>query len=184
MLKNRPTLLILACLVLAALVWLDNQRAPEPPAQAADSVGQAMPSRELAPANDEAAEPGPEPDMGSTPLQLANPLASFDKRRLRDTVERPLFASNRRRPPDLDVAKLPDGANAGGQAQAQSYDLLGVVRDGDRAIALLRKKSDGASFRVEVGDMIGGWRVSEVEPTSVRLEREDGTSLTVQLYRE
>ncbi len=65
-----------------------------------------------------------------------------------------------------------------------SYDLLGILRDGERAIALLRKKGEGTSFRVEVGDMIGGWRVAKMEPASVVLERTDGTSQTVPLSRE
>ena len=59
--------------------------------------------------------------------------------------------------------------------------LLGIVSDGDRAIALLREKSDGMIFRVEVGDMLGGWRFSKVTPKSVLIERNDGTSMTVPL---
>jgi hypothetical protein len=183
-LKNRPTLLILVCLALAALVWLDNQRSTETPPQAADRIEPAVASGEAGPANDATAERQAEPGTAPAPLQLANPLASFDKRRLKDTVERPLLASSRRRPPANIAAIRPEGGAAAPKVQASSYDLVGVVRDGDRQIALLRKKSDGASFRVEVGDMIGGWRVLQLEATSVRLERADGTSLTVPLYRE
>ncbi len=59
-----------------------------------------------------------------------------------------------------------------------------MARDGDRAIAGVRKKLDGTSFRVEVGDMLGGWQVSKVEPKSVRLERSDGEVEDVPLFRE
>ena len=62
--------------------------------------------------------------------------------------------------------------------------LLGIVSYSDRAIALLRKKSDGMNFRVEVGGMLSGWRVSKVAPKSVLLERDDGTSMTVPLFKE
>jgi hypothetical protein len=112
-------------------------------------------------------------------------LAAFDKVRLRDTIGRPLFAPSRQRPPPVVAAGRPEIKPVGPvKAQPPSYELLGVVQDGNRAIALLRKTGDGASFRVEVGDTIGGWQVSKVEAKSVLLVREDGTSLTVPLYRE
>jgi hypothetical protein len=34
---------------------------------------------------------------------------------------------------------------------------------------------------VEVGDTIGGWRVSEIGPRSVLLQREDGTTDNVSI---
>jgi hypothetical protein len=188
-LKNRPLLLVLLCVGLAALVWLDNRGEPAAPPRPAPAALQAEdPAGEPAAHDAAAADPEggaaqPEAD-GATPAapQLANPLASFDKETLKDWVERPLFAPSRKRPP-------PSEASAGSVKQnvaiplAPTYDLLGIIREGERALALLRKKGDGANFRVEVGDMIGGWRVAKIEPRSVVLERADGSSQTMTLTR-
>ncbi len=178
MLKNRAFLLILVCLALGGLVAIDNWPTGVTPGT---RTGEAAPARTAAQAPaPEADAAAPDPDR----LQLHNPLATFDKATLKDWVERPLFAPSRRRPPAVAVAEHPLVRQATAKSPVPIYDLLGIVRDGERAIALLRKKSDGTSFRVEVGDMIGGWRVARMEFASVVLEREDGTSQTVALSRE
>ena len=73
---------------------------------------------------------------------------------------------DRKRPPAAAAAANPVGPVAA-VPQAPVYDLLGIIREGERALALLRKKVDGSNFRVEVGDMIGGWRVAKIEPSAV-----------------
>lgn len=179
--KNRPLLLILVCLALGVLVYLDNRKgsddAAAPSARKQAAAGNVA-DKAAAPAEIDAAAPT------SEGLQLRNPLASFDKSLLKDWVERPLFAPSRQRPPTVAGDKHPLSHRVADKRPPPSYDLLGILRDGDRAIALLRKKGDGTSFRVEVGDMIGGWRVAKMEPASVVLQREDGTSQTVPLVRE
>jgi len=179
-LKNRPLMLFLLCLGLGVLVYLDQRQRSEP------APGAVAPER----ATSARTEDGSEQDAsanataeGPAQLQLENPLASIDKQTLKDWVERPLFAPSRKRPAAVAAAEQPV-IKVGPKLQPPGYDLLGILRDGDRAIALLRKKGEGTSFRVEVGDMIGGWRVSKMEPTSVVLEREDGTSQNVPLSRE
>lgn len=141
------------------------------------------PPRDSDAADENAAEPA-EADTGSDPAtaepQSGNPLASLDKATLSDWVGRPLFAPSRKRPPNADPAAAPQ-ADA---APPPTFELLGVVRDKDRATALLRKKSDGASFRVQVGDMLSGWRISKVDSRSVILLRSDGTSETISLFDE
>jgi hypothetical protein len=195
-LKNRPLLLILVCVALGALVWLDNNRVDESkgsPSVAVAPAGDGA-TESAAPAETAAADPQSE-DERPTPdgeagdeeetkngLQLSNPLASFEKESLNDWVERPLFAPSRKRPPAAAAAANPIGPVAA-VPQAPVYDLLGIVREGERALALLRKKVDGSNFRVEVGDMIGGWRVAKIEPSAVVLERADGQSQTVPLMR-
>ena len=181
--KSRLLLLILVCLALGALVWFDYQPASGPGSQTSASTQSHQPAGERASQDHEAPPPETHTGAGATDEpQLGNPLADFDKAKLKDTVERPLFSSSRRRPPPGEkVVKRPIKQVAP-KPQPPSYDLLGVVRRGDHAIALLRKRSDGTSFRVEVGDMIGGWRVSKMEPTSVLLERDDGTSQIVPLF--
>jgi hypothetical protein len=180
-LKNRPLLLILASLVLGVLVVLDNwhdDAAPAPgPAAPADAAAQAAADEEAA-AADSSAEGRQAPTV-----PLDNPLATIPAAELKDWVGRPLFAPSRKRPPSIALGGHQAGPAAAPRAPS-SYDLLGILREGERAIALLRSKREGWSFRVEVGDTIGGWRVTRMEPKSILLEREDGTSQTVPLLQE
>lgn len=111
-----------------------------------------------------------------------NPLASLDKSTLTDWVQRPLFAPSRKRPPETAQGPAPQAAVA--KPPPPLYDLMGVVSEKGRAIALLRKKADGTNFRVEVGDMLGGWQVSKVDARAVTLMRDDGSSETVSIFRE
>jgi len=172
--QYRLHLMIVACLALAGLVWLDNQQ-PSPMA-AAPSVASREPQDQTAPASSS----GSSDDEGQAPRQISigNPLASIAKDKLRDTVERPLLAPSRRRPVETKTAQNATSAN-----EKPGYQLLGVVLNRDRAIALLRKAADGPSFRVEIGDMVGNWRVARVETASVFLERSDGATLAVNLKR-
>lgn len=188
MLKNRPLLLMLLCAALGALVWFDNRQAASPENQAPVARQADVPASEQASQDSQAADTEAEAAQtdgdGGTPngLQLSNPLASFGKAKLKDWVERPLFAPSRKRPAAAEAAATPI-KQVVATPLAPSYDLLGIIREGERALALLRKKGDGANFRVEVGDMIGGWRVAKIEPTSVVLVRADGSSQTVPLAR-
>ena len=179
--KNRIYLLIVVCVALGVLVFLDNwggdNGVVEPSARARVQAS--------AGASDAASDPQSGAEApASDEMRLTNPLAGFDKSLLKDWVERPLFAPSRQRPPQVAMAATPAAPQANSQKPPPSFDLLGILRDGDRAIALLRKKGEGTSFRVEVGDMIGGWRVAKMEPASVVLERTDGTSQTVPLSRQ
>ena len=115
-------------------------------------------------------------------LQLTNPLASLDKESLKDWVERPLFTASRKRPPVIDRVAKGD-QHVAAAASPSIYILLGIVLDGDRALALLRKRADARTFRVVVGDMIGGWRVAKIEPSSVVLDNMDGSSQTMTITR-
>jgi hypothetical protein len=180
-LKNRPLLLILVCLALGVLVFLDNRPTGKPGVTPSVQSGEPEQARadDQTPGADAAAAA-----QASDQLLLHNPLATFDEATLKNWVERPLFAPSRQRPAAVAAAAQPSVRQAGPKLAVASYDLLGILRDGERAIALLRKKGEGTSFRVEVGDMIGGWRVARMEAASVVLEREDGTSQTVALSRQ
>jgi hypothetical protein len=180
-LKNRPLLLVLVSLALGALVYLDRRggedsKVDAPAVGVADEAGDAAAGREAA-----TGEAAANTNSRRALTKLTNPLAPFDKAQLKDWVDRPLFAPSRQRPPVAQVAVATPARQVLATAPPPSYDLLGIVRDGDRAIALLRKKTDGTSFRVEVGDMIDGWRVARLDAAAVLLEREDGLSHTVPL---
>jgi hypothetical protein len=109
--------------------------------------------------------------------EMVNPLASLDRESLRDMTERPLFAPTRRPPP---TPAPPEAAPVFEPPPAPpatpDYALLGIVRDGDRAIALLRSRSEGRNLRVEAGDMVGGWEIAAVDTLSVRLRGRDGAA--------
>jgi hypothetical protein len=109
--------------------------------------------------------------------QVANPLSNVDIGMLSDTVERPLFAVSRQRPPPK-----PDSAEPGDKAPA-TFELLGVVVNGARATAILRRKQTGANFSVETGDTLSGWKVARIEPSSVVLEGPEGVVETIKILR-
>lgn len=182
--KSYLPLLVLACAILGFLVWLDNRpngavEEPRPLADISgdDQVGEAKASTPAAPASHASNQPNSE---ASVP---ANPLLKLDKKRLRDTVARPLFVPGRR-PPKVVKAAPPRIVKSKEKPKPVNYKLLGVAKAGERTIALLARESDGRNFRVEVGDMLSGWSVSSITTDSVRLERSDGITSTVNLFKD
>lgn len=184
MTKYRPFLLILVCVALGALVWMDDgsywfggknetvasQTRNRPGASAVVSKGQSTKAEQTTGAVDIAT---------AEQLLSGNPLASFDKSTLENWVERPVFAPSRKRPPEKVGQKA-----APKPPPPPDYKLLGVVLNSRRTIALLRSKDSGADFRVQVGDMIGGWHVATVERNSVVLKREGETAQTVKFAKD
>jgi general secretion pathway protein N len=158
-------ILMLAAAGLGALLWLDMQSEPETP----DVVAPAGPAQGV-----QSRTPvGERPPSG----EMVNPLASLDKESLRDVTERPLFAPTRRpprKPAPVEAAPVFEPPPA--PPATPDYTLLGIVRDGDRAIALLRSRSEGRNLRVEAGDMIGGWEIAAVDTLSVKLKGRDGAA--------
>lgn len=183
MAKYRPLLLLLVSLGLAALVWMDNREtwfggkgqivASHPHKDASIPVT----------ANDakatEADQATEESDASETTQLNGNPLASFDKASLQNWVDRPLFAPSRKRPP-----KKADQKTAKKAPPPPDYKLLGVVLNHQRTIALLKSQGSGADYRVQVGDMIGGWHVAMVEKDSVTLERDGEEAQKVRFAKD
>jgi hypothetical protein len=183
MIKYRPFLLILACVALAALVWMDNGsswfggKSETVASQARNKPGaSAVVSKEQHVKTEQASEA----DIATAEQLLSgNPLASFDKATLDNWVDRPVFAPSRKRPPEQTAQKA-----APKPPPPPDYKLLGVVLNSRRTIALLRSKDSGADFRVQVGDMIGGWHVATVERNSVILKRDGETAQTVKFAKD
>jgi general secretion pathway protein N len=175
MTQYRPLLLILVSLGLAGLVWMDNRGARFGGGKDHIVATRAAGNSPAADTPDEhgtTAKEAEEADQEKTALEEANqllsgnPLASFDKSTLKNWVNRPLFAPSRQPPKKTakgTVQKPPPPPD---------YKLLGVVLNRHRTIALLKSQGSGADFRVEVGDMIGGWHVAMVEKDSVTLKRD------------
>lgn len=182
--KYRAHLMILAAIALAGLVWLDNRPEPTPPAKGvaitqAEPAGDLAAVREAEPLDTGAGEPGEPAPSTVNGLALTNPLSSLNKEDVSDWVARPLFAPSRKRPPENASVATPQAA----PAQVASYELLGIMREGPHALALLRNKVDGASLRVEIGDVVGGWRIAKIERAAVVLERGEGVAQTLPLQR-
>lgn len=180
--QYRPLLLIIVCVGLGLLVWQDNRDfivsllgtgGSEPRQTMATVPGSANVKSPTAEA------PGPEtasvPDLS---LLSGNPLASFDKESLTNWVLRPLFAPARSRPPPAEqkVSSAPP-------PPPPDYQLVGVMLNPARTIALLRSKETGIEFHVEVGDMLKGWLVADVGKDSVRLQRDDQTSQIIRFKK-
>jgi hypothetical protein len=178
MADKRLRLLVLAAAGLGALLWWDMQSAPETP----DVVAVAGPARRAdgRPQDRQAAStPMAEHVLGG---EMVNPLTNLAKESLRDITQRPLFTPTRRpRPAPAPSEPEPAFAPPPTPPSTPDHILLGVVRDGDRAIALLRGRSDGRTLRVETGDTVGGWAIEAVDAVSVRLARDDGATHELRL---
>jgi hypothetical protein len=88
-----------------------------------------------------------------------NPLQAQPLAKLSATRDRPLFSPDRRppAPPPAPVAAAPPPP-----APPPDVTLLGVVVDRERARAIVRSGSAKIE-RVQIGDDIGGWKVSQIE---------------------
>ena len=185
---GRLSVLVLVCAGLGGLVWLDNQQDGEDrQSSVASKPVDARRDKKLTPAK--TPSPSTLQEMqasrkASQTLKSANPLAAIKKLSLKATVERPLFAPSRHRPRPVKVVPRRVVKKVKRKPKPPLYVLLGILSDGDRAIALLREKSNGLNFRVEVGDVIGGWRVAKVEHRSVLLKWNDGRSMELSLFKE
>ncbi len=86
--------------------------------------------------------------------------------------ERPLFSPSRRPPPPpqpaLVAAVLPPTPQPVVSA-APDLRLVGIVAGTDAAMAMVRRTGEGRSRTLRVGDIVDGWRVSEIGPARLLL---------------
>jgi hypothetical protein len=115
----------------------------------------------------------PQPQAGAVP---ANPLAMQPLDGLSATRDRPLFSSTRRPPPP--VALAPEPALP---PPPPNVAFLGVVMDGSEAIAVVRARPSGEFTRVQIGDDVGGWKVSQIAGRQLVLSLE-GRFATFTLF--
>lgn len=122
-----------------------------------------------------AVRPGAEPAIdGDVPDPVeAAPIALSE---FTETVDRPLFAADRRPPaaaPPAPVAETPVMRTT---VAPPSLELSAVIIDGARRLALFRAAGgSGGSRRAEEGSEVEGWTVSAVRPDGVVLERDGAT---------
>jgi general secretion pathway protein N len=93
---------------------------------------------------------------------LANPLQAQSLDRLSATRDRPLFSPTRRPvpPPPPPVARVPEVIPP---PPPPNVTVVGIVLDGDGARAIVRSGMGTKFERVQIGDDIGGWKVSQIE---------------------
>jgi hypothetical protein len=108
---------------------------------------------------------------------LGNPLQALSLDRLSATRDRPLFSSDRRppAPPPPPVERAPEPPPA-----PPDVTLLGIVVDGERARAIVRSGTAKIE-RVQIGDDISGWKVSQIEGRRMLLSLDD-RSATFTLF--
>jgi hypothetical protein len=111
-------------------------------------------------------------------VKLSNPLAAQSLEQLSAIVNRPLFSPNRR-PPLPPVAQTRESAPP--PSPLPDLVLSGIVMDGESARAVVRVGAEKKSLRAQIGDDIGGWKVSQIEGRKLVLSL-DGHSATFTLF--
>jgi len=135
------------------------------------------------PGQSQAAEPAPRAEAkpaAELPPQPTQPFQMGPAESYRSIVERPLFSPYRRSPPpaegggDTSVAAAPTKNN---------LDLTGIMIGRDMAVATLRDRTTAKYFAGHVGDVIGGWTVSEITEDSVVLTQGATTERIEQIRK-
>jgi len=177
MAKFRMPVLIVLGLALALLVWLDNQREDQAANDTSRDSQQTTATKPV--------EPSKVGTETVTIVQRRNPLAVLQRQQFHDTVARPLFSPTRKPPPKpAQPVAQPNRPQTIRGPNLNEFALLGVVYSEDKtAIALLRETKSGRNFRVEQGDMLGGWQVVKVDATHVKLTK-DGVSVDLPLFKK
>jgi hypothetical protein len=109
---------------------------------------------------------------------LANPLDAQPLDRLSATRERPLFSPTRR-PTPLPPSP-PEATPVEIVSQPPNVQLFGIVVDEEGARAIVRSGTEKVD-RVQIGDDIGGWKVSQIEGRRLVLSL-DGRFATFTLF--
>lgn len=184
---NRMSILVLTLILLGVLVWYDNQQ-DEPARSMRDGLSGSPPKTvsSIEQQNDNISAKELDQSVKKVAGAAAanpNPLATLERSLFHDTFKRPLFAPRRRRPPPKKIVKLlPPPKPVIPKPKLPSYELLGIIKNGHRAIAVLREADTQSTFRVEVGDVVGGWQVSSITPKHITLRGNDGDAQKVKLF--
>jgi hypothetical protein len=110
---------------------------------------------------------------------LANPLEAQPLDRLSATRARPLFSPSRRPTPPPPPPPS-EAAPVAVVPQPPNVQLFGIVMDDEGARAIVRAGTEKVD-RVQIGDDIGGWKVSQIEGRRLVLSL-DGRFATFTLF--
>ncbi len=186
---SRMSILVLALLLLGVLVWHDSQQ--DEPGQSARVDATGTPPKMGSSVEEENGKPHTKKmeqaaKWVARPAEASpNPLVVLQQLQFRETLNRPLFAPRRRRPPPKKVVRLPPPPKPPPpKPKLPSYELLGIMKNGSRALAILREKQTQNTFRVEIGDSIGGWEVSDITSKRIVLRGSAGDGQKVTLFEQ
>jgi len=157
--KRLTLLLLLLCLLLGGVVYyqLKVENQPQLPARAAISDTQI---------NHSVARQGAGEEGLSTPV-----IAALND--LTQTVDRPLFAADRRPVRQVDPPKASPPIPKPVVSGAPKLELTAVIINGARRLALLQGAGSGAALiHAEEGQTVQGWLLQEVLPERVVLSRD------------
>jgi general secretion pathway protein N len=104
---------------------------------------------------------------------LANPLAAQMLDGLTATRDRPLFSPSRRPPPPPPPVLASVQTVAVKPIDPPSIILLGIVTEGGQARAVLRTQSSNKAVRARLGDEVGSWTVTRIEPRRLILSHDE-----------
>jgi hypothetical protein len=104
---------------------------------------------------------------------LANPLAARALDGLTATRERPLFSPSRRPPPPPPPVLASVQSIEVKPIDPPSIILLGIITEGGQARAVLRTPSSNKVVRARLGDEVGNWTVTGIEPRRLVLSHDD-----------
>lgn len=99
-----------------------------------------------------------------------NPLARLEPKDFAETLQRPLFAATRRPPPPPAPVIREDPPPA--PPEPPALTLMGVVTDQRGTHAFVKSGSPTKTRSLSLGDDVEGWKVVEIAPRRIVLERE------------
>jgi hypothetical protein len=112
--------------------------------------------------------------------KLSNPLAAQSIERLSAIVDRPLFSPSRRGVTTPPVNRAPETATP--SPPPPTLVFSGAVLDGTSAHVVVLVGAERRALRAQIGDEIGGWKVSEISGRTLVLSR-DGRFATFSLFK-
>lgn len=126
-----------------------------------------------------AAEPGEAADPAEAAADAAlNPLSSLDKASLEGFREAPLFTPSRTRPkpppaPVVEAAAPPPPPPEPEPPPPPDLKLAGVATGPEGAVAIVQESGATRVERLRLGDQVGGWLVTGIEPDRLKLTLDD-----------
>jgi hypothetical protein len=161
--------------VLAALLAWDWSSDGAPSAEKSPSRAASEQTRPAPSNRDPTRSPQEQPSL--------NPLARLKLDSLHDTLGRPLFEKLRRPVEPPRKIETPAVVRLKTTASQSALTLVGVLKSGGVAVALLKHKATGQSLRAEEGDIIDGWTVKQIDFQRVVLAQGD-REISLQLFRK
>jgi general secretion pathway protein N len=110
-------------------------------------------------------------DSGDAGTRLDNPLAAHPIDEFSETRDRPLFSPTRRPPAPVLASVSTIVAPPPPPLPPPSVVLLGVVSDGNGALAMIR--GGQKTIRARLGEEIEGWLVTQIEARRLVLSHDD-----------